>query len=306
MNLGSKVGLIVVGVLILTGIILCTIGVNNAKKSGQSLFAEINEDGTYYSQTINESVTKLSVDADDVNVTVKVGDGPQKIEVYNFNPNMYNVSSTSNVMTFDEAADLKSLVNVFKNGLSFKGLRYLLDFRNFNNDGLEKRIEITLSPETSVKIIDISVNTGRITAEGVKTKGDMLLSVLNGEIGITDTECSSMITLRGDKVKASLDKVSAGTFKMTVGDADVNSEELDFTESQITVQSGRIAYNSAVDLSNKKVSVSTKTGVINVNTQLQTGAYVKEPDKFDNSLQITTDSADVTLTFPVTEKGEKE
>jgi len=304
MKLGSIVGLIIAAILVVTGSILCIVGASNAKSEGRELFMQVDADGTRYVQDISTEVTKLSIDCKDASITVNGNAERSYIEFRNFNPNRYSVSATANVITFNESADINSLLDLGDLGFSFKGLRYLLDPRNDDFDELDKSIVINIAENSSLKIIDINAENCDLSGTAVSVSGDLLLNINNGTVSLTDCSAKSTLSIVGEQLKADMTNCTSKNLRFSAKSTELSAKSCNFENSEIITDSGRIDFISDITLDTKHISVTTETGGLLFNTKPVTSPFTHEPkvnedveEKVSN-FKISAKSANINLSFP--------
>ncbi|MBR5632889.1 MAG: hypothetical protein IKW68_02835, partial [Clostridia bacterium] len=118
MKLGTIVGIVFSCLLIIGGVILCCIGTSIAEENGQVLFTQKNENGTYHKLVVDESITRIDLSLENVDVVVSGNADVSEIEFYNFNPNNYALSVTTNVISFEETPKIESVTDILASGIN--------------------------------------------------------------------------------------------------------------------------------------------------------------------------------------------
>lgn len=304
MKLGSIVGMIIAGILIVAGIIMCIVGTISAKGDDRELFMQVDDSGTHYIQDISSDVTKLSIECDSSDITIKGGAERSFIEFNNFNPNRYSISATANVITFNETADISSLLDLGDFGFSFKGLRYFLDPRNDDFDDFKKSIIINIAADSSLKIIDITAQNSELLAEDITVSGDILLNIKNGSVTVNTSTANSAISITGETLKTSISGSKAKVLRFNANDAELSVNTSEFENTEIVTESGRVDFISDVTLDNRHISVTTGSGGILFNTKPVASPFNHEPtvgedaEETVNSFKITSKSGSINIQFP--------
>ncbi len=299
MKLGSIVGIVLSCLIIIAGVVMCLIGVSEAKESNQFLFTQIDDNGTFYSQKIAEGTTKLDIGIEDADVTIKGGAEETKIEFYNFNPNLYSFTATPNVVTFNEVQSISSLVNIWENGFTFKGLRYLLDARNFDFDDHKKSIIISIADDSEIVSISIEGENSEVRINDLSFSGDIVLNVNEGKVHVNALKTSSSLNVRGKNVNATIRASEIDILDFDVDTSNLFVDTSVFTSSQVTVDNGRVDFYVTTPLDNALLSVSSDTGGLLVNGKPQIGVLSNEPLEYDMTLKIKCMAAGVNFEYPV-------
>lgn len=310
MKLGSIVGIIIAAVLCVSGIVLCIVGAVCASGDGNELFMQIDGDGTHYTQEITSDVTKLSLNCIDADIEFIGGADRSSIEFINFNPNKYSLSVTSNVITFNESSDISSLLDLGELTVSFKGLRYLLDFRNAGLDRLDKKIIVRLADDSRLKVVDIDADTCTLKADSLTLAGDILLDADDAVLDISDSAIASAFSITSSSLRGELASSTGSTLRVSADSCELYVDGCDFADCDIAVSSGRVDYISVLSLDSKRVSVSTTSGGLMINLKPATSPFTQEPtsqntsgDSDDaesaaNIFKIVSESASINLQFP--------
>ncbi len=308
MKLGSIVGLIIAAALTVAGITLCIIGSVSAGSAGRELFTQVDDGGTHYTQEITDDVTKLTLNFEDADVVINGGAERSSVEFINFNPNKYALSVTANVITFSESANIDSLLDIGDITMSFKGLRYLLDVRNAQLDGLDRRIVINLSDSSRLKMIDIDGRQCSLAADGVTLAGDILLDADTASVNIDSCSVSSTLGITADTLTANIKACTVGTLRAVADSAELFSDGTECDSCDITLTDGRVDYISSVTLDGKRIAVSTQSGGLMVNLKPTDSPFTHEPvtdgeDESEDaapvkSFKIAAESAVINLQFP--------
>ncbi len=299
MKLGSIIGLAICCILLIVGAVFCTTGYISAKNSGRYLFTQTNENGSLFVSDIDDGQTsKIRLGVNDAKVTVIGGADDSRVEFINYNPNYYVLSTTSKVINFEEVEDFTSMIKIWENGFSFKGLRYIFDFHDYGENDKNHEIIIYLSEKSSMDAIEIDASNAEILFDNVNLSGNVLLRCNSGKMKFTQTSCGGDFTISGKKLDVNVSDVSAASLSLASDQANVLSEGSSFTKTDVDVTDGRIDFYSIVSLDNANLNVFSSAGGLLVNGSPISGAYSKENEDAEVSFKITTASGDINLNYP--------
>ena len=299
MKLGSIVGIAFSCLLIIAGIVLCVMGTNKAEEAGQFLFTQRSEEGTYYCEKIAKGTNRVKIQFKNADVTVIGGAEKSQIEFINFNPNLYNVSVTPNILSFEEMPSLTSIVDIGENGINFKGLRYLLDFDTYNYDDLNKSVVISLADDSDIKILDISGEKSKVTLKNVKLDGDLSLKIDSGSISVDDFSTTSTLEIIGSNLNSNIKGFSGSTLRCNSTKAVLNITESSAKNTEIDVKNGAVEYMTRDVLSNGFFNISSKSGSVTVNDDKITEAIFSSPENYETSLTVITEDASINISYEV-------
>ena len=161
--------MIVAVLLIIAGFVTCLIAQNMAEAEGQMLFAENRDYGLVNTLDLAETaISKLEINVQDADVHIYGGSESSYIELVNFRENYYSCNTSNRVVTFDEVPDVTSMLKFWENGVSFKGIRYLLAFGEEEPVG-DKVINIYLGGENiDLKIVSVTGTFNMIDPDPAK------------------------------------------------------------------------------------------------------------------------------------------
>ena len=298
MKLGSIVGIVFSCLLIIAGIVLCVKGKNEAEAADQLLFAQRSEDGsTYYCEKIAEGTNRVKIQFKDADVTVIGGAEKSQIEFKNFNPNLYSVSVTPNIVSFEEIPSLTSIVDIGENGINFKGLRYLLDFENYNYDDLKKSIVISLADNTDLKVLDISGENSTVKLQNLNLDGDLSLKIDSGNVTVENMTTTSTLEIIGSSLTSVIKGFVGSTLRFNSETADLNVTDCSVKDTEINVNSGNVEYHTDDVLTGAFFNILTKNGVITINDEVVSNVEYSSPEGYEKSLNIVSEDAYINITY---------
>ncbi len=306
MKLGTIVGIVFSCLLIIGGIVLCSIGVSIAEENGQTLFTQKDENGTYHRVTIDEGITRIDLSLENVDVIVSGNADVSEIEFYNFNPNNYALDVTTNVISFEETPKIESFSDILTSGFNFKGLRYTLDFDNYTYKSGDKRVVINLADSTDIKILDIEAEKGSVDITKLDTESDITVSLDRGDVELSDVITSSVIDIKGTAIDTVMTDIKALSLKYSAEKSALTVDNSDFSTSQISVSDGSVNYNISTLAETAQINASSDTGSLIVNSISSGSPFKLEPDSHDKTLEIKCKTASINITYPVTEASDEE
>ncbi len=306
MKLGTIVGIVFSCLLIIGGIVLCSMGVSMAEEDGQALFIQKDKNGTYHRLPIDEEITRIDLDLEDVDVIISGNGDMSEIEFYNFNPNNYALSVTTNVISFEETPKIESVSDILSNGFNFKGLRYTLDFDNYSYESDDKRVVINIANDSDIKILDVTSEKGSVDISKLSANSDITVSLGKGKVELSDITTTSVIEIDGTAVDTVLNGIKAPNLKYTVEKSDVTVESCAFSSAQITVSDGSISYNLSESAEKSQIVASSDTGSLMVNSISSGSPWRLAPEENNKTLDIKSKTANINITYPVTEVSDEE
>ena len=310
----SKVFLIVSAIIFAIGLIICLIGALVASGDGEQIYSSKIGDDRGYVYTFGDGKTdKIKINVTDANVNIYGGSEKTYIEVLNFNENLCSYTANNAMVTFREATQVDDITGLWENGLSFKGLRYIL--RPIPKDK-EKTVNIYLESEQQVKIFDIKIGRGNVTVKDLSISSDYNVSLESGKVIFENvkTDSSIDVTASGDiSTDVIMSGVSADMMSLNAKRAKFTADLLETNECEMNVTIGGASFEFVPKSELYTVEIATK-GKLTVNDEIYPDRY-SYPDKDSekneeevpaSSLKITGDDFTVNLTTPEKAKIEPE
>ena len=197
----SIVFMIIAGVLILAGVILCIVGGAMAKSRDIDLFAENRDEaGNAVSCRSLGSGAVRSIKLDLDGGAVKLIGGAQKNEVrlINYAENSFDYSVTSNDMVLKDAGIFSAFNFINEAGGNFNGLRHYLVMNRFKDE--DKVVEIYLTDDmTSITLVDIGLGKGDVSIEGMKLDASFNIKVAEGSVIVKETSSKGKFDIKVEK-----------------------------------------------------------------------------------------------------------
>ncbi len=274
---------------------ICIAGAVVSNINGDQLFAGELKGGKGYSYTFSgEDVNKIDIEASDATVNIIGGSTESKLEVINFDENMYALNIDPHRITFKESPDVKSMLNFFENGVTFKGMRYVM---RLGGSSGEKIINIYLTNKDRVDKFILNVGKGKISVEDIKTDTEYSFTILDGAVSMNNIKTGGSVSvsaLQSSDLDIALNKVSAKALKIDAAYAELTSETLTFSEGKINITHGS-AQLDFIPLSHYfKLNINAN-GKLTVNDNPYTSTYSYEnlPPVTDTPTEDDTTSADI-------------
>lgn len=328
----SIISMIVAGVIIIAGIIVCAVGGAYAKKDNYMLFPEVeNGESVYRHDFTEEEVSRINVAVEAADVYFTRGGESSYIEIRNFNSNYYKLSTENNLISFTEVTDVMSMFKFWEGGFSFKGMRYI--FRLDTNSDEGRRVTVNLAEGTEIPAIsvdaeagkvsladislssEVTLNLGAAAAElnAVSLSGTLAVSSETGSLTVMDSAFSKFL-ISGKSCDAVIDGVVSELchWEMKAGDVDaadvqtaefaVNTDAAKVSASGLLADrinakstSGQLILGLADALGTHSAELTSKSGSIFVDGVHYTGTCSLPGTDEARTITVVTDSASVSV-----------
>ncbi len=269
MRPGSVIFLIVSVLVIVAGLVLCTVGVNLSKEQDIALFSTdvsvIDGDVIRSDVLMDTEINKVKMTLDDVNIRIaKSETGEAYLELRNFQVGTYDYSVQNKMLLVDNETSIFSLMRIAEGNFNFDGLRHYLTYKKSENTQKElclyltenatinsfditcTRGDITVSDLSLVTDYNISLRAGNITLERIKTKSTVNIATDLGIITLNDVTCRSGNVTIGRGAGDFLMRGIPSEFVATIADGDIDVGYLAANEYGLLFQldaSGSVFYN---------------------------------------------------------------
>lgn len=323
MKPASVVSIIVAAVIIVIGIVTCSIANGMAEKSGNLLFARSRGDDYINTVELNEGeIVRISLDLTDADVNIYGSSTTSYIEFVNFRETLYSLTSSSASVQFSESPDFSSMLKFWEGGFSFKGMRYIFNPRTYDASRM-KAVNIYLSSDCKIKQFNITANRASVTLENLSCDADYIFTV--NEIDLFASSVKTNSTLRinmgGDtSSEAPADSVKAEFVSSAFANVLVNADRLSLSgltngvvRAKILCKSGNIDWalpNYALSAPLTDVLVSfTTNGTLTVNGEEHPSpfTYTDGSDEVLCQYELSAGDADVNISsLPLRTDGTNE
>lgn len=300
MRPASIISMIVAVLLFVAGFVTCLIAKNMAEAEGQALFAENRDYGLVNTLDLAETtISKLDIRVSDADVHIYGGSETSYIETVNFRDNYYSCNTSNRVVTFDEVADVTSMLKFWENGISFKGLRYLLSFQDEEPVG-DKVLNIYLGGENvDLKIVTLSGEKCNVYLENITYGTDYTITLTDGTLHCTDMSTTTM-TLNGDTVGLHMTNSSLGTCNIdcTSLTMDIDNGSMPMTEIHCSIIEADITPKQTIGSLNYNVKLESGSVMVNGN---DLGTGFSQSASSNNNFILEATSGHVTFTDPISD-----
>lgn len=290
----SIIFLIISAFLIISGVILCLVGVGMAKSADQELFTSISDDKTYYKQDFSGGeISKIEFLVKDAEINVFGNSSSSYIEYINYNPNLYSITTTSRIISFDEIPDFSSMIKFWENGFGFKGLRHVFNRKNFSASGKDKIINLYIGTGSGLSNINIEGDETRVNIKDAYLKEGCKIEIKSGNINAEGLITDSYITIKTNSADVEALKTSTKNFSVTSSESNINVSACAFDNIDVGLKSG------SVNIENKEISNSTSyilssdSGNILLNGEDKGNIFMNAVPNIESEIKIKTESANI-------------
>lgn len=300
----SVISLVVAVLLIIAGFVTCLVAENMAEAEGQMLFAETRADGLVTTLDLSDTaISKLELTVSDAQINIYGQSESSYMELVNFRENYYSFSDSNRVVSFDEIPDMVSMLKFWENGVSFKGIRYLLDFQKEEEEEAigDKVINIYLGGENiDLKILSVTGTECDLYIEKLPYNTDYTLSLEGGSLTMKECRQGSRLTLNGTVIAADLTECTFQACDIRCNDLTFNGYRIMTTETTIDCETVQFTMTPTQSLASINYNITLDSGTISIAGSNVGTSYVQGAST-SNKFEMLASSGEVILNNPPTQ-----
>lgn len=260
--------------LALSGLVTMRIAEGIAKNEGVELLNETASDSDDYIFTYEyeaDSVGKISVNVKNAKVNVIGTSAKSYIELINFPEGTYEFTSSNRIITINNNSDFSSISSIASMALNFKGLRSIVNYINVS--GREKMVNIYLSEDFPVKVIDCKVQTGEVLIEKCSSQTDYNIEIGTGVLSINNINTSSVVNATLETGDVLIENCFIGNLAANVGTGDIGIITSDIVNITTELENGDFSYGYRYDIAFINLDLSAGVGTVRINGEDKGGYY---------------------------------
>ena len=238
--------LIISAVLIIAGFVVRGIAINKAENANVKLFRQDHTKDGDLIETIDFSsadTNKINIQLSDVDINIIGNSEKSYAEIINLNSLEYSAFTNNRAFTIQNDI-ISSIVGRAEGGnINFNGLR---DYIRLGTHGNNKVVNIYLSSNAAVKIIDIKIKNGNVNVDGVNRICDYVISINKGNIVYKNTDEISLLNANINDGNISIDNSYIANTDINIKNGNLDFSTLSYLAYSYDVECkvGKISYNS--------------------------------------------------------------
>ncbi len=268
----SIIFLVVSVLLIIGGIVTCSVAKDVAVTDGYILFHDSDGGGTYVRQDFDATdINKIELVFTDAEINIYGGAEESYIEFFNFRDGLYRLSTSGNTLSLDEVPNLKSLLS-FKGGFSFSGMRYFLRFGNAQLG--PKKVNVYIGADSALKVITLSGDSCTVNAETVGIQADMDIAMDKSVTLIArDIRTASALSISAPTITLDMEDCSLNEFLLQGNTLDASLDRFYFAILDGNFNTGNLSVQVPASLSQYNLDVQGSGGTFTLNGEKQSLPY---------------------------------
>ena len=270
----SIIFLIISVILVIVGLLTCSVAMLQSKRQGIDLYDTtiVNGQSEAEYDFSNDTISKLQIEVGDCDVDIIFGADQNKVQMNNFSSAGYICEVDNRALVIEDTVNIFDITDIIENGkFRFKGFRYFLRDRQLSAGG--KSLKIYVSEKFDLKVIDVTVKNGNVNIAGYVNDTDYTVNINSGNFTASDivTESSFKATVGKGLIK--LNHVTARTIDLTDGEGNI---DVTVSGKEITADAkkGNISIESESDLSKYNFVLKAPLSTITLEELVKAGNYI--------------------------------
>lgn len=239
--------LIIAVLLIVGGVILCSVAEDIALTDNYALFHSSEDGGTYVREDFDPAtIRKIELLVTDAEIQIIGGSEEAYVEFINFRDGLYTLSNNGEMLSMDEIPDLESLFNL-QSGFSFGGMRYILQSGTVSLG--EKKINVYLPTETALKQISVEANNCVILSEKMLSRFDLnVVADERAELRFSDFRTACRLEVKAETADIQIKGAYLNTVSLTADTVEAEFSEMYWDRMELELEHGNLHALSTVGL----------------------------------------------------------
>ena len=270
----SIIFLIISVILVIVGLLTCSIAMLQSKRQGVDLYDTTIENGKSEAEYdfTDDTIGKIQIEVGDCDVDIIFGAEENKVKMNNFSSAGYICEVDNRALVIEDTVNLFDVTDIIENGkIRFKGFRYFLRDRKLTAGN--KSLKVYVTDKFDFKVIDVKVKNGNVNIAGYVNNTDYSISITNGNLTATDIVTESNITATVGKGKILLHRVTARSLALTTDEGDIEAV-VSGKEITADAKKGNIKIESENDLSKYNFVLKAPLSTITLEELVKAGNYI--------------------------------
>ena len=291
----SIIFLIISVILVIIGLLTCSIAMLQSKRQGIDLYDTTIENGKSEAEYdfSEDTIGKIQIEVGDCDVDIIFGADENKVQMNNFSSAGYICEVDNRSLVIEDTVNLFDITDIIENGkIRFKGFRYFLRDRKLTAGN--KSLKVYVTDKFDLKVIDVTVKNGNVNIAGYVNNTDYSIKINNGNLTATDLETESALTATVGKGKISLNHITARSINLTVEEGEINAV-VSGNEITADAKKGNIKIESENDLSKYNFVLKAPLSTITLEELVKAGNYIANDALLTNYIHADAEAGTVTV-----------
>lgn len=289
----SIIFLIISVILVIVGLLTCSIAMLQSKRQGVDLYDTtiVNGQSEAEYDFSNDTVSKLQIEVGDCDVDIIFGADVSKVQMNNFSSAGYICEVDNRALVVEDTVNIFNITDIIENGkIRFKGFRYFLRDRKLTVG--DKSLKIYVSEKFDLRVIDIKVKNGNVNIAGYVNNTDYIINIENGNFIASDLVTESTLTANVGKGTVRLNHVTARTISTSTVEGNIDAI-ISAKEITADAKKGNINIESESDLSKYNFVLKAPVSTITLEELVKAGNYIANDALLTNFIHADAEAGSV-------------
>ncbi len=291
----SIIFLIISVILVIVGLLTCSVAMLQAKRQNIDLYDTKIENGQSEAEYdfSNDTIGKLQIDVGDCDVNIICGAEENKVYMKNFSSAGYICEVDNRALVIEDTVNLLNITDIIENGkIRFKGFRYFLRDRKLTAG--TKSLTVYVSEKFDLKVIDVNVKNGNVNIAGYVNNTDYNVTIGNGNLTASDILTESTVTANVGKGYVNLQHVTGKTLAVTVEEGNINAV-VSGKEITADTKKGNVVIECEGDLSKYNFNLKAPAATITLEELVKAANYIANDAQLSNFINSTASMGTITV-----------
>ncbi len=288
----SVIFLIVSGIMIIVGLLVCSFAMVQANNQDIDLYDMKIEDGQSKAEyDFSEDVfNRIQISVGKCEVNVICGADENKVVIKNFSSAGYVCEVQNRSLVIEDTINILDFTDLAQGNFRFKGFRYYLRDRKIT--GADKSVTVYITDKFDIKAIDITAEKGAVTVKGYDNGTDYNVKITEGSFTAENINTDSMVKVGIGKGFVKLKEVTANVISAEVAEGDINAA---VSASEITLLSekGNILLESMDDLNDFNFTLRAPKSTVTLVELVRNGVYIANDAQHTKFIHATSEDGKV-------------
>ena len=290
----SVIFLIVAAILIIVGLLVCSVAMVQANNQNIDLYDMKIEDGQSKAEyDFSEDVfNRIQISVGKCDVTVVCGATENKVVIRNFSSAGYVCEVENRTLVIEDTVNLIDFTDLAQGNFRFKGFRYYLRDRKITNP--EKSVTVFITDKFDIKALDITVETGSVKLTGYENGTDYNFNIGTGDLYAEKINTDSTVSVKIGKGKTELKEVTANVINIESENGNINAA-VSGREITLLNKKGNILLQSMDDLNEFNFILRAPKSTVKLLDQMKNVQHMATDAQLTRFIHATSETGNVKI-----------
>lgn len=290
----SVIFLIVSGIMIIVGLLVCSFAMVQANNQDIDLYDMKIEDGQSIAEyDFSEDVfNRLQISVGKCDVKVICGAAENKVVINNFSSAGYICEVQNRSLVIEDTVNILNFTDLAQGNFRFKGFRYYLRDRKIT--AANKSVTVYITDKFDIKAIDITAETGSVSVKGYDNGTDYSVNITEGKFTAEQINTDSTVKAKIGKGSVELNEVTANIISVEVEEGDIKAA---VSGAEITLynKKGNILLESMDDLSKFNFTLRAPKSTVSLLSLVRNATYMANDAQLTRFIHATSETGTVKI-----------